>query len=138
MLNSAVVNAVVAASDIDRARDFYRDKLGLEPVVDQEGGLLYVCKGSWFLLYPSAWAGTNRATAMGFVVDDLDAEMAALRERGVEFLDYDLPEFTTVDGVAELEGQRGAWFADSEGNIIAVNQITDAAMVEQFRAMMGG
>jgi catechol 2,3-dioxygenase-like lactoylglutathione lyase family enzyme len=138
MLSSAVVNAVVAASDIDRARDFYREKLGLEPTVDQEGGLIYVCNGSWFLLYPSAWAGTNRATSMGFTVDDLDAEMAALRERGVEFLDYDLPEFATVDGVAEDEGQRSAWFADSEGNIIALTQITDAAMVEQFRSMMGG
>jgi catechol 2,3-dioxygenase-like lactoylglutathione lyase family enzyme len=138
MLSSAVVNAVVAASDIDRARAFYRDKLGLEPTVDQEGGLIYMCNGSWFLLYPSASAGTNRATAMGFVVDDLAAEMAALRDRGVEFLEYDFPEFTTVGGIAEGEGQRFAWFADSEGNIIALTQITDAAMVEQFRSMMGG
>ena len=119
----ASLRPTLPASDMDRAKAWYRDKLGLEPVDDTgDGGVWYETGGARFLVYPSEFAGTNQATAAGFEVEDFDATMADLRSRGVVFEDYDFGEdFRTVDGVLALpDGGRGAWFKDSEGNILAV------------------
>jgi hypothetical protein len=80
-----------------------------------------------FQLYPTGSAGTAQHTLGGWVVDDLEATVADLRERGVEFEEYDLPSLKTVDGIAQLgDVERAAWFRDSEGNILAVSQfLTD-------------
>jgi catechol 2,3-dioxygenase-like lactoylglutathione lyase family enzyme len=114
--------AVVPASDIERAREFYRDKLGLEPKRDMRGALMYEAKGSKFLLYETQFAGTAQNTAMSWVTDDLEADMAELRSRGVTFEDYDLPGLKTENGVASDDDGRGAWFKDSEGNILALSE----------------
>ena len=76
------------------------------------------------MLYPSAFAGTNQATAAGFMVDDFDATVAELRSNGVVFEEYDLGEgMATIDGVITLpDGNKGAWFKDSEGNILGLAQ----------------
>ena len=74
------------------------------------------------MVYRSSYAGTAQNTVFAIDTDDLDRDMAALRGKGVTFMDYDMPEFKTVDGVAELEGEKSAWFADSEGNILALGQ----------------
>ena len=123
MLHDAMCIATIPASDIDRARRWYSEKLGLEPAQDGDEGLTYETgKGTGFLLYPSQFAGTNQATAMGWSVTDFDAEVAEMRGRGVTFEDYDFPEFKTENGIMTMpNGMQAAWFKDSEGNILAID-----------------
>jgi predicted enzyme related to lactoylglutathione lyase len=113
---------MLPASDIERAKSWYADTLDLKPTYEDEGGVQYTAgEGTEFWVYPSQFAGTNQATAMGFVAKDLTAEMEQLRSRGVTFEEYDIPGVKTVQGIAEFpSGERGAWFKDSEGNIIAM------------------
>jgi catechol-2,3-dioxygenase len=125
MLSDSEIYAVLPASDLARARGFYKDTLGLEPTEERSDGLIYQTKGGpKFLLYETQFAGTAQNTAMNFVTDDLDAEMADLRSRGVTFEEYDFPGLKTENGVAEYDGGRGAWFKDSEGNILAVGEMS--------------
>ncbi|SDS31390.1 VOC family protein [Microterricola viridarii] len=115
---------VLPASDLARARAYYKDMLGLEPEedMDDEGGSLYSVGGSLFMLYQTSFAGTAKNTALTLETGDLDATMADMRGRGVAFEEYDMPGLKTENGVAELGGERSAWFIDSEGNIIAIAQ----------------
>jgi catechol 2,3-dioxygenase-like lactoylglutathione lyase family enzyme len=118
------------ARDLHRARAFYSEKLGLEPVEEREGGLLYRCGGTEFALYESAGAASGDRTQMGFEVEDIEAVVGELRGRAVVFEEYDFPGLTTVNGIAEIEGnypskgkgERGAWFRDSEGNMLGLGQ----------------
>lgn len=119
------------AQDLDRARAFYAEKLGLEPVEERPGGLRYRCGDTVFSLFASTGAASGQATQMGWVVDDIEATVAELRGRGVVFEDYDVPGLETVDGIAEVSGnypsdggigERAAWFHDSEGNLIGLGQ----------------
>jgi catechol 2,3-dioxygenase-like lactoylglutathione lyase family enzyme len=112
--------AMLPASDIDRAKRWYQEKLGVTPSVENEGGLEYsTAGGTRFGVYPSQFAGTNQATAMGFEVDDLDKVADDLIGKGVEFEHFDLPYAKTDErGVAEMGPYRGFWFKDSEGNIL--------------------
>jgi catechol 2,3-dioxygenase-like lactoylglutathione lyase family enzyme len=119
------------ARDLERARAFYAEKLGLEPVEERPGGLLYRCGGAEFALFTSAGAPSGEHTQMGFEVDDIDEVVAELRRRGVEFQDVDVPGLRTVDGIARVEGnypskggigERAAWFHDSEGNLLGIGQ----------------
>lgn len=124
MIENLPIHPVLAASDIDRAKAWYSEKLGLEPVsVSPLGDHRYNAGGVEFLLYQSAFAGTNQATAVGFRVDNFDEVIDHLRSRGVEFEHVDFGEMgATVDGViATPDGQKAAWFKDSEGNIFAVS-----------------
>ena len=110
------------ASDMERADAFYRDVLGVEKYQDApEGGIRYGSEDSWFLVYPSEFAGTNQATAAAWQVDNLLEIVARLRGEGVEFMEFDYEDFTTVDGIMEMpDFGKGAWFYDSERNIIAL------------------
>lgn len=111
------------ASDIERAKAWYRKVLGVTPDVEyDDGNLVYVAGGSAFMVYESQFAGTNQATAAGVVVQDFDAATAELRAAGVAFEEYDYgDELRTVDGVMTDEsGRRMAWFKDSEGNILGL------------------
>jgi catechol 2,3-dioxygenase-like lactoylglutathione lyase family enzyme len=119
------------AQDLERARTFYAEKLGLEPIDERPGGLLYRCAGGEFALFASAGASPGTFTQMGWEVDDIEATVAELKARGVVFEDVDVPGLRTVDGIADIEGnypsksavgERGAWFRDSEGNMLGVGQ----------------
>ncbi len=121
----APMNATLPASDMARAKEWYRDKLGLKPVEELPmGEAMYETGGSQFMLYPSKFAGTNQATAAGFLVSDFDATVAELRSNGVIFEEYDFGEgMATVDGVIMMpDGRKGAWFKDSEGNTLGLAQ----------------
>jgi catechol 2,3-dioxygenase-like lactoylglutathione lyase family enzyme len=122
-LNDAHVATRLPARDLDRARRFYADKLGLEPVEERPGGLLYRCGGTDFALFQSTGASPGTFTQMGFSVDDLDATMADLEARGLQFAE----EFGTVvvEGNYPSKGGRGeraVWFRDSEGNLLGIGQ----------------
>lgn len=124
MLKDSAIIAVLPAKDINRAKDFYRDKLGMEPSGSmEEDSLLYTCgKGTGFLVYQTDNAGSAKNTQMGWEVDNLAREMEELRGRGVVFEDYDQPGLKTENGVFETSWGRGAWFLDSEGNILSITQ----------------
>jgi catechol 2,3-dioxygenase-like lactoylglutathione lyase family enzyme len=128
--NGAVVSRI-PAQNLQRARAFYADKLGLEPSEERPGGLLYRCGRSEFALYQSAGAASGSHTQMGWEVDDIHTTVEELRSRGVVFEEFDLPGLTTVDGIAEVAGnypskggigELGAWFRDSEGNLLGIGE----------------
>jgi catechol 2,3-dioxygenase-like lactoylglutathione lyase family enzyme len=125
------VAARLPAQDLERARTFYSEKLGLEPDEERPGGLRYRCGTGWFAVFQSAGPASGEHTQMGVEVEDLDATVAELRARGVEFEEYDVPGLQTVNGIAEVAGnypskggagERAAWFRDSEGNLIGIGQ----------------
>jgi catechol 2,3-dioxygenase-like lactoylglutathione lyase family enzyme len=114
---------VLPAADIARARDFYRDKLGLEPEnPDADDNLQYKCGGGTaFLLYQTPNAGTAKNTQMAWLVDDLPGAVAEYRAKGVVFEEYDFPGLKTEDGIATTpDGSSAAWFLDTEGNILTL------------------
>src|SRR5215207_7948572 len=102
MLKDGRVATRLPAQDLKRARAFYADKLGLHPVEERDGGLLYVCGGCEFGLFASAGASSGDHTQMGWEVQDIDATVTALRSRGVVFEEVDLPGLTTVEGIAAI------------------------------------
>jgi len=90
------------------------------------GGVVYDCGGgSWVFMYPSAGAGTSKASTAFWDVDDVETEVAELRSRGIVFEEYDMPGLKTVNGIATGGGAKSAWFTDSEGNIMAIVQQYD-------------
>ena len=123
MLNESELYAVLPAKDLQRARAYYSEKLGLEVTEETPGGLVYrMAGGGAFLLYETDNAGSAKNTQMCWTTGDLDAEMAELRGRGVVFEEYDFPGLKTENGVATMDGERGSWFLDSEGNILCLTQ----------------
>jgi predicted enzyme related to lactoylglutathione lyase len=123
MLDGKTIFPTLAAHDLERASHFYEDTLGLHRAdIQTPDGIIYQTNGTRFMVYRSG-APRGGTTAAAFLVDDLDAEMRDLRARGVEFEDYDMPGLKTDHGVAEFDGGRGAWFKDSEGNIISLTQM---------------
>jgi catechol 2,3-dioxygenase-like lactoylglutathione lyase family enzyme len=122
MLTNSTICAVIAATDLDRAQRWYAEKLDLRALREEALGLLYQVGSSQFFLYQTSSAGTAQNTVARFEVDDLDAAMADLRQRGVIFEEYDYPDFKTVNGIATLGTDRAAWFKDSEGNFLALAQ----------------
>jgi catechol 2,3-dioxygenase-like lactoylglutathione lyase family enzyme len=130
MLTSGRVATRLPAQDLERARTFYAEKLGLEPVEEREGGLRYVCAAGEFALFESAGTASGDHTQMGWEVEDIEATVRELRARGVVFEEYDHPGLQTLDGIATIEGnypskgraERGAWFRDSEGNMLGIGQ----------------
>ncbi|MEV6107119.1 VOC family protein [Streptomyces sp. NPDC051940] len=130
-LAGARVATRLPAQDLDRARRFYSEVLGLEPVDERPGGLLYRCGGVDFAVFQSRGASPGTFTPMGWEVDDIEAIVSELRRRGVMFEEVVLPGLRTVDGIGEIEGnypskgargERGAWFRDSEGNLLGIGE----------------
>lgn len=123
MLTNAAIVPYIPVTDVGRARKFYEGILGLTPKEEYAGGVIYECGGgSWVFMYPSQGAGTSKASTAFWAVDDVAAEVAELKARGVVFEEYDRPGFKTVNGILTAGGAKTAWFKDSEGNILAVSQ----------------
>ena len=121
MLNNAPIVPYIPATDVKRARAFYEGKVGLKPKQEFAGGVIYECgQKSWIFMYPTSNAGTNKASTAFWSVDDVEAEVAELKAKGVVFEEYDLPGLKTVNGIASSDGTKAAWFKDTEGNIMAI------------------
>ena len=120
------------AQNLDRARRFYRDRLGLEPAEEREGGLRYVCNTTEFHIFESSGTASGRSTQLGFEVDDIDRAVADLRGRGLDFETFDLGGLEVTDQIVVVPdnypskgtGERGAFFFDSEGNLLSLGQAT--------------
>ncbi len=124
MLTDKQVAAILPAKDIERARDFYENKLGLEVQGEVGGGMILSAGlGSALFIYQKEDMVSATHTVAGFNVENIEKEVADLKSRGVVFEEYDMPGMETVDGVASFEGAKSAWFKDSEGNILSLNQM---------------
>jgi catechol-2,3-dioxygenase len=123
MLNDSKVTANVPAADLDRARSFYADKLGLVPSEENPGGLVYSTSGgTTFFLYETEYAGRSGHTIAQFHVDSVADEVRDLAAKGVMFEHYDMPGISWDGDVARMEGMgSAAWFKDSEGNILCLD-----------------
>ena len=130
MLERGNVATRLPAQDLERARRFYAEKLGLEPAEERPGGLLYRGASGEFGVFESAGSAPGTFTQMAWTVDDIEATVAHLRERGVVFEEVDVPGLKTVNGIAEVagnypskgSGERAAWFRDSEGNMLGIGE----------------
>lgn len=131
-LGAAHAVTKLPAQDLDRARQFYRDRLGLEPVEERDGGLRYVCGTTEFHLFLSSGAASGASTQLGFEVADIDETIADLRSRGLELEPFDIAGFEVENDVVVVPdnypskgtGERGAFFRDSEGNLLSIGQAT--------------
>ncbi len=125
MLSSARTHATLPAADLDRARRFYEETLGFVPADVQPRGVFYeAAVGTRFLVFPSSGQASGSHTQIGFQVDDIVAEVAELRSRGVAFEAYDMPTFDRETMIATFGATRSAWFKDSEGNLIGIVQLS--------------
>ena len=132
---SALAHSDVAtrlpAQDLHRARLWYSEKLGLDPVEERPGGLRYKCGTTYFVVFQSTGKASGESTQMAWEVDDIETVVADLESRGVEFEQIDLPGMKTVGGIADIagnypskgRGERGAWFHDCEGNLVGIGQV---------------
>ena len=132
-LSDAHAVTKLPAQDLERARRFYRDKLGLEPVEERDGGLRFICAGTEFHLFSSSGTASGASTQVGFEVADLAAVIEDLRRRGVTFEAVEVPGFESQGEMVVVpdnypskgSGELGAFFYDSEGNLLALGQATD-------------
>jgi len=119
------VHPIVPAADVERARAYWEGILGFRPTTVLPTAVIYECLDSWFAISRSSGAGTSQATALAFMSEDLEADVADLKGRGVTFEEYDYPTLRTVDSIAQMAGFRAAWFKDSEGNIVGLVQFAE-------------
>jgi catechol 2,3-dioxygenase-like lactoylglutathione lyase family enzyme len=121
MLSDRRVYATIPAANLERAKRWYEEKLGLKPRAEEAMGAIYdLGGGTGFLLYPTPNAGKAPNTLMTFASKDVPGDVKALRAKGVVFEEYDFPGLKTNDGVAKLGDRNGAWFKDIDGNILAL------------------
>jgi catechol 2,3-dioxygenase-like lactoylglutathione lyase family enzyme len=124
MLSNHDPVATLAVKDMEVARGFYEGVLGFTPGGEVPEGVLYTAGSGSFLVYPSSFAGSNKATALSFQVprDAFDAEVSALRGKDVTFQTFEAEGLTWDDGVASFGDQyRAVWFADPDGNILNID-----------------
>jgi catechol-2,3-dioxygenase len=124
MLGDHPIDVVLLATDLESSRQFYAGKLGLEILSESEEAITYKCGGDSQLAVTKSTTGTaDEQTQASWRVDDLAAELAELRSRGVEIQEYDMPGLKTVDGVADLGFALMAWIVDPHRNALAIMQL---------------
>ena len=121
MLGKSDATPMIAVTDLDRARKFYEDTLGLKTKDDWGEGATLRSGDTLINVYKSEFAGTNKATALTFQVDDIDKEVSELRDKGIFFEKYDLPGLKpSGDCYVGEGGFKTAWFKDPDGNILSL------------------
>jgi catechol 2,3-dioxygenase-like lactoylglutathione lyase family enzyme len=120
MLDRYAPHTTIAVSDLERAKAWYAEKLGLTPTTEDMGGAWYETGGGRFALFPTPYAGTAQNTVMEWTVDDAVAVVEYLKGRGVVFDTFEMEGVVWDGDVASMGGRKGAWFKDSEGNILAL------------------
>jgi catechol-2,3-dioxygenase len=124
MLGDHPISVVLLATDLEESKDFYAGKLGLEVLTESEEAITYKCGGDSQLEVTKSTTGTSdEQTQASWQVDDLAAELAELRSRGVEIQEYDMPGLKTVDGVADIGFALIAWIVDPHKNALAIMQV---------------
>jgi catechol-2,3-dioxygenase len=124
MLGEHPINVVLLATDLESSREFYAGKLGLEILSESEEEINYKCGGDTQLAISKSTTGTaDEQTQASWRVDDLAAEVAELRARGVEVQEYDMPGMKTVDGIADMDFALIAWIIDPDKNALSIMQL---------------
>jgi predicted enzyme related to lactoylglutathione lyase len=126
MLTKATTTTMLPVSDMDRAARFYGDTLGLhQKTTGADGSRIFDAgNGDAIGLLSSEPGSQSQRTVLSFEVTDIAAEIRDLEGRGVTFADYDLPDLKTVNHIAEMGTEKAAWFADPDGNILCVHEVT--------------
>ena len=120
---STEVTCMLPVKDMARARQFYDNLLGLQPVGGKpDGKFIYRCGGTEIALFPKPEGTKAQHTALSFRVVNLTQAIALLKSRGVTFADYDFPDLKTVGHVCVLGSEKAAWFEDPEGNILCLHE----------------
>lgn len=120
MLGNSDVCATIAVSDMDAAKKFYGDTLGLGTGKEDAAGVFYGSGKSGVLVYQSDSAGTNKATYAAWMVDDVEATAKALKDKGVNFEQYDDLPGTREGDIHIMGDAKAAWFTDPDGNILNI------------------
>jgi catechol 2,3-dioxygenase-like lactoylglutathione lyase family enzyme len=123
MLGDFPIDVVLLATDLEATQNFYRDKIGLEVLRDDPNGVTFKCGTNRLTVTKSTVGTADSQTQASWRVQDLDAELEALRGRGVKIEDYDLPGLKTVDGIADVGFARIAWFIDPAKNCMGILQL---------------
>jgi len=112
---------MIAVKDLDRATDFYENRLGMKSVGRMgDEAVSLQAGGTRFDVYRSEYAGTNKATALTFTVDDIRSEVSELKGKGISFEHYNLDGLTRDGDIYTAEGMKTAWFKDPDGNILSL------------------
>ena len=129
MLKTAPVTTILPVKDMTRARQFYEEKLGLQPLgFAADGNFELACAGNATIaLIPKPQGTKAEHTAMSFEVEDIETQIEQLKQRGVVFEDYDFPGLKTIRHICVLGSDKIAWFQDTEGNILCIHQKGPAA-----------
>ena len=131
-LSGASLAVRLPAQDLERARRFYADRLGLDPVDQREGGLLYEVGGQEFAIFASSGRASGDHTQLGFVVPDLDVTVREASRAWIDVRGVQTSDLPVTDGIVEIDGyypsrapvgERAIWFKDSEGNLLAISQL---------------
>ena len=121
MLGKADFTPMIAVKDLDRAKQFYTDTLGLKPTGEENSEVFMLKSGDTTLsLYRSEFAGSNKATALTFDVNDIKSEVSELKGKGITFEHYDLEGLKQEGDIYTAEGLKTAWFKDPDGNILSM------------------
>ena len=123
MLGDSSMTTMLPVKDMARAREFYERCLGLQPGNPRpDGKVEYAVGGTTLALLPKPEGTKADHTAVSFQVSDIAASIAELKQAGVRFEDYDLPDLKTVDHVCVLGSEKAAWFKDTEGNYLCLHE----------------
>ena len=121
MLADSAAIATIAVKNVERARKFYEDILGLSRLDSPQADVLnYKAGKSKILIYKSMFAGTNKATAATWELDDVESAVRDLKAKGVSFEHYNFPGMTLKGDVHVSGTMKAAWFKDPDGNILAL------------------
>jgi catechol 2,3-dioxygenase-like lactoylglutathione lyase family enzyme len=126
MLSKAAVIPTLPAVDLKRARKFYEEKLGLKVIKEDPSPAITLEAGNGTRVYIYQRAASKADhTVAEFAVENVEAEVEALKSKGVKFEEYNIPTMgiKTVNGIATMDGHKGAWFKDTEGNILAISSM---------------
>lgn len=123
-LTTSTIATMLPVTDSDRAKEFYADRLGLHfEGANSMGELRFsLAHGDTLVLLPREPGSQSKSTALSLEVGDVEKEVAELEARGVTFQDYDLPDLRTVEHIAEVDGDKAAWFLDPDGNVLCLHQ----------------
>lgn len=120
MFASGQVVATIAVRDLMAAKEFYGSVLGLQQVDENPGGVTYESGGGSLFVYEAPTAGTNQATSAYWDVDNIEAVVEELRQKGITFEHYDLPGMHYEGDIAVMGSMKSTWFKDPDGNILGV------------------
>jgi catechol 2,3-dioxygenase-like lactoylglutathione lyase family enzyme len=126
MLQDHPAHATLPVADMERAKTWWREKLGFTPKEEDPGGAYYESGGSSFALFPTQYAGTAKNTQMEWPVKDVRAEVGELKKRGVVFEHFEMEGVEWDGDIAKMGPFLGCWFKDSEGNTLAITQSAEA------------